>query len=609
MSFGDDYPFRRIAIINRGEPAMRLIHAVREVNAEHGLGLQALAFYTDPDRAAMFVREADEGFSLGPATFVREGERKHAYLNYPLLENTLRRSGAEAVWAGWGFVAEHAAFVELCDRIGVQFIGPSAEVMGRLGDKITSKKIAEEAGVPVAPWSGGPVETVAEARAAADELGYPLMIKATAGGGGRGIRRVDGPDGVEESFNSARSEALTAFGNETVFLERRVAGARHIEVQIIGDASGVVWPVGVRDCSVQRRNQKIIEEAPSPVLTAQQDQFVRSAAQRLGEAAGYVNAGTVEFLFSPSEQAFWFMEVNARLQVEHPVTEATTGLDLVKMQLEIAGGATLQGEPPPTRGHAIEVRLNAEDPENHHAPSPGEVEIFRPAGGPGIRIDTGIEEDDVVAAEFDSMIAKIIAHGTTRAEALARLDRALQETALVIRGGASNRMFLRQLLGSPEVIDGTADVGWLDGSGAFRGHDARTRGCGRARGRRRELQPRRGARALAASHRRPPAADPTSPSAARSRPSSPCVETPMSARSDALPPAGTGSGSKGKCSTSMWKSSAGRNAASRSADSGIGCSRSLRMTRCSSTFRGHPIGCDAISGERSGVPPQRWWSR
>ncbi|NNC91955.1 MAG: carbamoyl-phosphate synthase subunit L, partial [Acidimicrobiia bacterium] len=219
----------------------------------------------------------------------------------------------------------------------------------------------------------------------------------------------------------------------------------------------------VRDCSVQRRNQKIIEEAPSPVLTDEQDRFVRAAAQRLGETAGYVNAGTVEFLFSPDDQAFWFMEVNARLQVEHPVTEATTGLDLVKMQLEIAGGARLHGDPPPTRGHAIEVRLNAEDPENQHAPSPGAVEIFRPAGGPGIRVDAGIEEDDVVAAEFDSMIAKIIAHGATRAEARARLDRALQETALVIRGGASNRVFLRQLLAAPEVIDGTADVGWLDG--------------------------------------------------------------------------------------------------------------------------------------------------
>ncbi|NNC93516.1 MAG: ATP-grasp domain-containing protein, partial [Acidimicrobiia bacterium] len=208
---------------------MRLIHAVREVNAEHGLGLQALAFYTDPDRAAMFVREADEAFPLGPATFVDDGERKHAYLKYALLEDTLRRSGAEAVWAGWGFVAEHAGFVDLCDRSGIQFIGPSADVMRRLGDKITSKQLAEAAGVPVAPWSGGAVDSVAEARAVAAELGFPLMIKATAGGGGRGIRRVDGPDAVAESFESARSEALSAFGNGTVFLERRVAGARHIE--------------------------------------------------------------------------------------------------------------------------------------------------------------------------------------------------------------------------------------------------------------------------------------------------------------------------------------------------------------------------------------------
>ncbi|NNJ47627.1 MAG: ATP-grasp domain-containing protein, partial [Acidimicrobiia bacterium] len=466
MSFGDDFPFRRIAIVNRGEPAMRLIRAVREINAEYGLGLKALAFYTEPDRAAMFVREADEGYSLGPATTTEEGERKHAYLNYPLLERMLRESRAEAVWAGWGFVAEHADFVELCERAGVTFIGPSADVMRRLGDKITSKQLAESSGVPVAPWSGGPVESAGAAHTVAEELGYPLMIKATAGGGGRGIRRVDGADSLDEAFASAQAEAFSAFGDRTVFLERRVSGARHIEVQIVGDAAGVVWPVGVRDCSIQRRNQKIIEEAPSPILTAEQDTFVREAAARLGASAGYVNAGTVEFLYSPEEAAFWFMEVNARLQVEHPITEVTTGLDLVKLQVDIAGGGRLLGDPPPTRGHAIEARLNAEDPENQHAPAPGAVEIFRPAGGPGIRVDTGIEEDDRVAADFDSMIAKVIGSGTTRQEAIARLDRALRETAVVIRGGASNKAFLRQLLNAPEVVDGSADVGWLDERGA-----------------------------------------------------------------------------------------------------------------------------------------------
>ena len=441
---------------------MRFIHAVREVNAEHGLGLQALALYTDPDRGAMFVREADESFALGPATFTDGADRKSTYLNYELMEQTLRKAGAEAVWAGWGFVAEHAEFVAMCDRMGVQFIGPSADVMRRLGDKITSKRLAEEAGVPVAPWSGGAVETLDDALATAEQLGYPLMLKATAGGGGRGIRRLDGPEGLSEAFESARSEALSAFGDGTLFLEKRVSGARHIEVQIIGDEHGTVWAVGVRDCSVQRRNQKIIEEAPSPVLTAEQDQYIKDAARRLGEAAGYVNAGTVEFLYSPDDQAFWFMEVNARLQVEHPITEATTGVDMVKLQLHVAGGGALEGDAPVTRGHAVEVRLNAEDPENSLAPSPGEVEIFRPAGGPGVRVDTGIEEDDEIAAEFDSMVAKIISYGRTRSEAIARLDRALRETALVIRGGASNKAFLRQLLTAPEVLDGSADVGWLD---------------------------------------------------------------------------------------------------------------------------------------------------
>ncbi len=463
MTIGPDFPFHRLAIVNRGEPAMRLIHAVREFNAEHGTGIQTIAFYSEPDSRAMFVREADVAMSLGPATFTdADGDRKLSYLNYEALERLLRRSHADAAWPGWGFVAEHAEFVDLCDRIGVTFIGPSGDVMRRLGDKITSKRIAEEAGVPVAPWSGGPVADVAEAKAIAKKLGYPLMLKATAGGGGRGIRRLGGPADIDDQFGSAAAEALKAFGDGTLFLEKQLLGARHIEVQIIGDAAGTVWPVGVRDCSVQRRNQKLIEEAPSPALTPELDLEVRQAAARLGEAVGYRSAGTVEFLYDAATERFWFMEVNARLQVEHPVTEMTTGLDLVKLQLMTAAGVLLEGEPQPTRGHAIEVRLNAEDPDNNLAPAPGEVAIFRPASGPGIRIDAGIEEDDVIAPEFDAMIAKVIAHGATRQEALARLERALRETAVVIKGGASNKSFLHYLLRTPEVRSGELDIGWLD---------------------------------------------------------------------------------------------------------------------------------------------------
>jgi acetyl/propionyl-CoA carboxylase alpha subunit len=460
--------FERIAIVNRGEPAMRLIRAVREYNREHGTALRTIALPTTPDHRAMFVREADESYDLGEPTFTdeRDGRRKSSYLDHLRLERALTATGAEAVWVGWGFVAEHADFVELCDRLGITFIGPSASVMRRLGDKISAKRIAEEAGVPVAAWSGGPVGDVAAARVHGERLGYPLMIKASAGGGGRGIRRVNHPEELEEAFTAASSETVKAFGDGTLFMERLVDGARHVEVQMMGDAAGTVWGLGVRDCSIQRRNQKIIEEAPSPALSPEQDADLRAAAVRLGVAAGYTNAGTVEFLYDEAEGHFYFMEVNARLQVEHPITELTTGADLVKLQIHVARGGRLDPEPPPSRGHAIEARLNAEDPDRRFSPSPGRIDIFRTATGPGVRIDTGVEEGDEVAPQFDSMIAKVIAFGKDREEALARLGRALAETSVVIRDGASNKAFLQHLLDRPEVRAGTVDVGWLDRIGS-----------------------------------------------------------------------------------------------------------------------------------------------
>ncbi|TNF72185.1 MAG: ATP-grasp domain-containing protein [Acidobacteria bacterium] len=457
--------FQRVLIVNRGEPAMRLIHAVREFNQEHQADLRTIALYTDAERRAMFVREADEAVYLGAATFVdeRDGGRKVGYLDYGRLESALRESGAEAAWVGWGFVAEHAGFADLCRDLGVVFIGPRPEVMRRLGDKITSKRLAERAGVPVAAWSGGPVETLDEARDHAASLGCPLMIKATAGGGGRGIRKVHAPEELAEAFETARSEARKSFGEPAVFLETMIVGARHVEVQIVGDSHGTVWPLGVRDCTIQRRNQKILEEAPSPALTAEEDRELREAAARLAREVGYENAGTVEFLFDPRDRSFHFMEVNARLQVEHPVTEMTTGLDLVKLQIDIARGGRLEGSPPTGRGHAVEVRLNAEDAESGFAPAPGTVELFRLPSGPGVRVDTGVQEGDAVPHEFDSMIAKIIAHGRDRDEALARLHRALLESAVVIRGGTSNKGFLLGLLDRPEVRSGEVDIGWLDG--------------------------------------------------------------------------------------------------------------------------------------------------
>jgi acetyl/propionyl-CoA carboxylase alpha subunit/acetyl-CoA carboxylase carboxyltransferase component len=467
--------FSRLAIVNRGEAAMRLIHAVREWNSETGDALRTIALFTEPDRHGLFVREADEAVDLGSAYVVdpRDGRRKSSYLDPVRLEAALRQARADAVWVGWGFVAEHADFAALCERLGIVFIGPPAAVMRRVGDKITSKRMAEEAKLPVAPWSGGAVESVEEARTAAARLGYPLMVKATAGGGGRGIRTVRSEAELAPAFESARDEAAKAFGDGTLFLERLVGGARHVEVQILGDQHGTVWGLGVRDCTVQRRNQKVLEESPSPALTAEEDRELRESAARLGRLAGYSSAGTVEFLFDPLERRFSFMEVNARLQVEHPVTELTTGLDLVKLQIHVARGGRLEGEPPSARGHAIEVRLNAEDAENGFAPAPGAIELFRLPTGPGLRVDTGVREGDTVPVEFDSMIAKLIAFGHSREEALSRLVRGLAQSAIVIRGGLTNRSFLLELLSRPELRRSEIDIGWLDRLAASGEHVSR----------------------------------------------------------------------------------------------------------------------------------------
>jgi acetyl/propionyl-CoA carboxylase alpha subunit/acetyl-CoA carboxylase carboxyltransferase component len=456
--------FQRVAIVNRGEAAMRFIHAAREFRQEHNVPLRTIALFTEPDRQAMFVREADEAVSLGAAQFIDPDTHrpKSTYLDYSRLAKTLASAHAEAVWVGWGFVAEHAAFADLCRDMGIVFIGPSGDVMRRLGDKIAAKHLAENSRVPVVPWSGGPVETLPDACAHAERLGFPVLIKATAGGGGRGIRRVHTADELSKCFEAARSEAFKAFGDPTVFLEKLVASARHVEVQVIADQYGTTWAIGVRDCTIQRRHQKVLEEAPSPALSTHEDQELRQAAIRLSKTAGYCNAGTVEFLYEPESHRFYFMEVNTRLQVEHPVTECTTGLDLVKLQIQIAQGGRLQGDCPQSIGHAIEVRLNAEDAENGFAAAPGTIEYFRLATGPGVRVDTGAAEGESIPAEFDSMIAKVIGFGKTRKEALSRLRRALQDSTIVIKGGTSNKAFLLEMLDRAEVQTGQVDVGWLD---------------------------------------------------------------------------------------------------------------------------------------------------
>ncbi len=453
--------FARIAIVNRGEAAMRLIHAVRDLNAEGGHQIRTIALHTDVERTAMFVREADEAYLLGAAA-------ARPYIDLAALERAIVDTRADAVWVGWGFVAEDPAFADLCARLGVTFIGPSAEAMRRLGDKIGSKLIAEEVGVPVAPWSRGGVDTLADALAAADSIGYPLMLKATAGGGGRGIRMVASADDLEDAYQRTRDEAERAFGSGVVFLERLVTGARHVEVQLISDGQDTAWAVGVRDCSVQRRNQKVIEESASPLLSSDQTAELKASAERLALAVGYAGAGTVEFLYHPGERTFAFLEVNTRLQVEHPITELTTDLDLVKLQIHVAAGGRLEGERPAEVGHAVEARLNAEDPDRDFAPSPGRIARLDLPAGPGIRVDTGVGEGDTIPADFDSMIAKIIAYGSTRTEALARLRRAMRETTVVIEGGCTNKSFILDLLDQPEVVDGDnsgagwADTGWID---------------------------------------------------------------------------------------------------------------------------------------------------
>lgn len=438
---------------------MRLIHAVRDLNAHRGAApITTIALYTDEERTAMFAREADEAFSLGPAS-------ARPYIDLTVLERALVECGADAVWVGWGFVAEDPAFAELCARLGVTFVGPSADAMRRLGDKIGSKLLAQEVGVPVAPWSGGGVDTLDAALAAAERIGYPLMLKATAGGGGRGIRRVDSAAELEDAYQRTRDEAERAFGSGVVFLERLVTGARHVEVQLIADGHGTAWAVGVRDCTVQRRNQKVIEESASPLLDQGQTDELKASAERLALAVGYVGAGTVEFLYHPGERTFAFLEVNTRLQVEHPITEATTDLDLVRAQLHVAAGGRLEGAKPLERGHAVEARLNAEDPDRDFAPSPGRIALLDLPSGPGIRVDTGVGEGDTIPADFDSMIAKIIAYGSTRDEALARLRRAMAETTVVIEGGATNKSFILDLLDQSEVVDGEAgwaDTSWID---------------------------------------------------------------------------------------------------------------------------------------------------
>ena len=444
----------KIAIVNRGEPAMRLVRAVQELQND-GQDLCTVALHVTEEAGASFVRAADEAYDLGPAA-------DRPYINLGRLKEALLETGADAAWVGWGFVAENAEFSAMCRNMGVTFIGPSPEAMNQLGDKIGSKLLAEKAGVPMAPWSNGPVDTIDEALAAAERIGYPVMLKATAGGGGRGIRKVTNAEELADVFERNRQEALNAFGNESVFLAKLVNGARHVEVQVLGDGQGTAWALGVRDCTLQRRNQKVIEESASPALTPEQVAELKTSAERLINLVDYCGAATVEFLYRPADRLFGFLEVNTRLQVEHSVTEAATGFDLVKGQIQVASGIPLTGDRPVESGHAIEARLNAEDPDRDFAPAPGLIELLRLPAGPGVRVDAGFMRGDVIPGEFDSMIAKIIAHGANRDEAWGRLRRAVAETETLIVGGTTNKSFLLDLLDNPTARSVDVDTAWID---------------------------------------------------------------------------------------------------------------------------------------------------
>ena len=450
--------FTRIAVVSRGEPAVRLTRAVRELNEEHGSGIKIIAFHTEAEQRALFVRAADESVCLRDV-----GSPSGPYLDHVELERALRASQADAVWVGWGFVAEDPAFADLCERLGLVFIGPPARVMRQLCDRIEVRRLAERTRVPLAAWSGGPVSSPADAARHGDAIGYPLAIKARSGRGARGIWVVRSADELGAAFDRAQTEAEKAFGDPVVFMESLVRGGRNVEVQIIADAHGKVWAPGVRDCSIQRRNNwKLVEESRSPALSAEQEAGLRTAAVALVQAAGYCGVGTVQFIYQPTEETFALVEVNTRLQSDHPVTEATTGLDLVKLQLLVADGQRLVGQPPPDVGHAIEARLNVEDADQGFAPAPGTVALLNLPSGPGIRVDTGIAAGDVIPPGYDSMVAKIIAWGQDRPEALSRLRCALRETTVVLRGGTTNKSFLLDLLARPEVVSGEADTSWLD---------------------------------------------------------------------------------------------------------------------------------------------------
>ena len=439
--------FKKVLIANRGEIALRIIRACDE------LGVETVAVYSEADRESLHVRFADEDVCIGKAA------ASDSYLNIPRIISAAEVTGAEAIHPGYGFLAENADFSEICARSAITFIGPTPAQIRSMGDKATARATMMKVGVPTVPGSEGIVATVDEAIPIADEMGFPIMIKASAGGGGKGMRVAAGPDDFPKLFTAAQNEARAAFGNPDVYLERCILKPRHVEIQVFGDAHGRVVHLGERDCSIQRRHQKLVEEAPSPALTPELRAEMGEAAVRAAESIDYVGAGTVEFLLD-EDGSFYFMEMNTRIQVEHPVTEVTTGIDLVKEQIRVAAGEPLQvPDVVEHRVHAIEFRINAEDPDRNFAPAPGKITTFHAPGGPGVRLDTHVYTGYTVPPYYDSLIAKLIVSANTREETIIRARHVLNQ--FIIEGIPTTIPFLRRIVADEAFVRGDVDTGFV----------------------------------------------------------------------------------------------------------------------------------------------------
>jgi acetyl-CoA carboxylase, biotin carboxylase subunit len=441
--------FKKVLIANRGEIALRVIRACRE------LGVQTVAVYSEADRESLHVRFADDDVCIGPPP------GRSSYLKIPNIIAAAEITGADAIHPGYGFLAENAEFADICKASNITFIGPTGDQIRQMGDKATARRLAQEAQVPTVPGTPGTIEDVDAAMAAAGEIGFPVIIKATAGGGGKGMRIAHDADQFPQLFGLAQNEALAAFGNGAVYIEKYLEHPRHVEIQVMGDNHGKVVHMGERDCSVQRRHQKLIEESPSPALNDELRARMGQAAVSLASNIGYSGAGTIEFLLDPQGN-FYFMEMNTRIQVEHPVTEMVTSFDVVKEQIRVASGepVSFQGDGRRLRGHAIECRINAEDPYRNFQPSPGLITAYHPPGGPGVRVDTHVYAGYTVPPYYDSLLAKVIVHGNAREEALSRMGQALD--SFILEGVTTTIPFLARVIRHPDFVSGKVDTRFLD---------------------------------------------------------------------------------------------------------------------------------------------------